>query len=95
MPQFLILDQPTQVYFPSELVYKSVAGTVEDTETARDADLEKVRKLFKMLYDFTKQEVPGFQIIVTEHANLRDQWFQDSLVETPWTKPPALVPEEW
>ncbi len=93
MPAFLFLDQPTQVYFPSEQVYKSAAGSVEETE--RDSDLEKVRKLFAMLYDFTTKEAPGFQIIVTEHANLRDQWFQDSIVETPWTKPPALVPSEW
>ena len=32
---------------------------------------------------------------VTEHANLREQWFQDALVEKPWVKPPALVPEDW
>ena len=83
----------TQVYFPSEQIYKSASGTVEETE--RDADLEKVRKLFQMLYNFTIKETPGFQIIVTEHANLRDQWFQDSMVEAPWTKPPALVPDSW
>jgi len=93
MPSFLFLDQPTQVYFPSEQVYKSVSGSVEETE--RDADLEKVRKLFLMLHNFAAKEVPGFQIIVTEHANLRDPWFQDSIVEVPWTKPPALVPDEW
>lgn len=93
MPKFLFLDQPTQVYFPSEHIYKSAAGSVEDTE--RDADLEKVRKLFAMLYDFVSKQAPEFQIIVTEHANLRDQWFQDSIVETPWIKPPALVPSDW
>lgn len=93
IPSFLFLDQPTQVYFPSEQVYKSASGSVEETE--RDSDLEKVRKLFLMLYNFTTKEAPGFQIIVTEHANLRDEWFQKSLVEVPWTKPPALVPDNW
>jgi len=93
MPSFLFLDQPTQVYFPSEQVYKSTSGSVEETE--RDSDLEKVRKLFSMLYNFTTKESPGFQIIVTEHANLRDDWFQKALVEDPWTKPPALVPDNW
>ena len=44
---------------------------------------------------FTQEEVPGFQLIITEHANLRDDWFQAALVEQPWTKPPALVPEDW
>jgi hypothetical protein len=93
IPSFLFLDQPTQVYFPSEQKYKATSGTVEETE--KDADLEKVRKLFAMLHRFATKEVPGFQIIVTEHANLRDEWFQDSIVEVPWTKPPALVPDEW
>jgi hypothetical protein len=93
MPSFLFIDQPTQVYFPSEHVYKAASGTVEETE--RDSDLEKVRKLFGMLHRFAAEECPGFQIIVTEHANLRDDWFQNSLVEAPWTKPPALVPDEW
>ena len=93
MPSFLFIDQPTQVYFPSEQVYKAASGTVEETE--RDSDLEKVRKLFAMLHRFATEESPGFQIIVTEHANLRDEWFQNSLVESPWTKPPALVPDDW
>ena len=93
IPSFLFLDQPTQVYFPSEQIYKTASGTVEETE--RDSDLEKVRKLFAMLHRFATQEVPGFQIIISEHANLRDGWFQDAIVEVPWGKPPALVPEEW
>lgn len=93
IPQFLLIDQPTQVYFPSEKVYQEADGTVQKTEA--DADLAAVRRLFELLLNFTKNEVPGFQLIVTEHANLRDQWFQDALVEQPWTKPPALVPEDW
>lgn len=93
MPSFLFIDQPTQVYFPSEQVYKATSGSVEKTE--RDSDLEKVRKLFEMLNRFAAEECPGFQIIVTEHANLRDDWFQNALVEAPWTKPPALVPDSW
>ncbi|MEW6670103.1 MAG: DUF3732 domain-containing protein [Thermodesulfobacteriota bacterium] len=93
IPSFLFLDQPTQVYFPSEQIYKAASGSVEETE--KDADLEKVRKLFSMLHRFATQEVSGFQIIVAEHANLRDEWFQDSIVEDPWVKPPALVPDEW
>jgi hypothetical protein len=54
-----------------------------------------VRRLFELLLAFTTKYAPGFQIIVTEHANLADDWFQASLVEQPWTKPPALVPENW
>ncbi len=93
IPRFLLIDQPTQVYFPSEQVYKDADGSVQRTEA--DADLNAVRRLFELLLKFTQEDVPGFQLIVTEHANLRDQWFQSALVEQPWTKPPALVPEDW
>ncbi|CUH74661.1 DUF3732 domain-containing protein [Tropicibacter naphthalenivorans] len=93
IPRFLMIDQPSQVYFPSEEVYRSVGGSVERTES--DADMETVRRLFRLLYEYTRDHVQDFQIIVTEHANLRDDWFQEALVEPPWTKPPALVPEEW
>ena len=93
IPKFLFIDQPTQVYFPSEKVYKEADGSVQKTEA--DADMSAVRRLFELLFKFTQKDVPGFQIIVTEHANLRDQWFQNALVEEPWTKPPALVPESW
>jgi hypothetical protein len=93
IPRFLLIDQPTQVYFPSEQVYKEADGSVQKTEA--DADLDAVRRLFELLLKFTREDVPDFQMIVTEHANLREQWFQDALVEMPWTKPPALVPEEW
>jgi len=93
IPRFLLIDQPTQVYFPSEQIYKDADGSVQKTES--DADLNAVRRLFELLLKFTKEDVPGFQLIVTEHANLRDQWFQEALVEQPWTKPPALVPEDW
>ena len=93
LPQFLLIDQPTQVYFPSEKVYQEADGSIQKTEA--DADLAAVRRLFELLMKFTKEDVPGFQLIVTEHANLRDEWFQETLVEKPWTKPPALVPEDW
>jgi len=94
IPCFLLIDQPTQVYFPSEQVYREADGSVQKTEEA-DADLSAVRRLYELLLEFTQKDVPGFQLIVTEHANLRESWFQETLVEQPWTKPPALVPEDW
>jgi len=93
IPRFLLIDQPSQVYFPSEQVYKEADGSIQKTEA--DADLKAVRRLFELLFKFTQEDAPGFQLIVTEHANLREQWFHDALVEQPWTKPPALVPEDW
>lgn len=97
IPRFLFIDQPSQVYFPEDTQYEDTDETSEnDSEIhLHDDDLDKTRNIFKVLDKFTKSDVPGFQLIVTEHANLRDKWFQDALVEDPWTKPPALVPDEW
>ncbi|WP_151963360.1 DUF3732 domain-containing protein [Acinetobacter oleivorans] len=92
LPKFLMIDQPSQVYFPTIESYQALDGSIENMI---DGDIEAVTKFFKKLYDFSKNEVKNFQIIVTEHANLSDEWFQKSLVEIPWKKPPALVPLDW
>ena len=38
--------------------------------------------------------LPDFRGIATKHADLRDDWFQDALLEAPGIRPPALVPDE-
>lgn len=94
IPRFLMLDQPTQVYFPSQTAYESVAGDAKRVRTV-DVDLAAAKRLFETLLNYTKVVVPGFQLIVTEHANFADDWFQEALVEDPWMDPPALVPKDW
>ncbi|MDO8776380.1 MAG: DUF3732 domain-containing protein [Burkholderiaceae bacterium] len=94
IPRFLMLDQPTQVYFPSQAAYESVAGDAKRVRTV-DVDLAAAKRLFETLLNYTKVLVPGFQLIVTEHANFADDWFQEALVEDPWMDPPALVPKDW
>ena len=93
IPRFIVLDQPSQVYFPSIELYKDNDGSIQ--KTSSDSDMAEVHRLFEFLHNFAQIETPGFQIIVTEHANLEDRWFQDALIEPPWRKPPALVPVEW
>ena len=83
IPRFLLIDQPTRVYFPSEQAYQDTAGSIEK------ADIEAVRRLFELLLKFTREEALGFQLTITEHANLREEWFQDALVEPSWTKSSA------
>lgn len=95
IPRFLMLDQPTQVYFPTQMAYEAAAGDIQRVQQTKDADLVAARRLFEILLDYTKTVVPGFQLIVTEHANFADEWFQDALAEEPWMNPPALVPHDW
>lgn len=96
VPGFLILDQPTQVYFPSIQQYRALAGTTEETLEA-DADLDAVWRMFDLLFSVCAKLAPEFQIIVLEHANLPDAEYQRAIIEDPWSGmgDHALVPEEW
>ena len=62
IPHFLLIDQPSQVYFPSEKVYQEADGSVE--KTVADADLAAVRRLVELLVKNTQEDVPDFQLIV-------------------------------
>ncbi|MDD2700287.1 MAG: DUF3732 domain-containing protein [Sideroxydans sp.] len=94
VPGFLVIDQPSQVYFPSTATYKSLDGTSESFRTS-DADVDAVSRMFKLLLTACKELSPNFQVIVTEHANLPEPWFQELLVEPPWRDGGALIPQDW
>ena len=65
---FLILDQPSQVYFPSYDSYKALDGEMSDLQEL-GADVLAVRRMFTFLFDVVEQLKPNLQIIVLEHAN--------------------------
>ena len=87
VPGFLILDQPSQAHYPSEADEKGWMGVV------KDEDRKAVRDLFDFMYRSTK-EIEGFQLIVLDHAHLREEWFEESIIEE-WRGDAALVPREW
>lgn len=89
IPKFLILDQPSQVYFPQ------LGKDQFLLESIQNNDVESVKNLFKFLIHFTKNEVKDFQIVMTEHAFFDEDWFKDSMIEPFWTQSNALVPENW
>lgn len=93
VPNFLILDQPAQVYFPSEKVYGEVAGR-PDGALNSGADLDAVNRMFEFLFDLCADLGPDFQLIVLEHANL--PMFREAMVDGgPWTQDHALIPKNW
>ena len=97
VPNFLVLDQPSQVYFASEddyAQYKKMEGRLDDMSLV-EHDAGKVARLFDVLFDFCEELHPDFQIIVTEHANLDTERYQQALVEEPWTEGKALIPIDW
>ena len=68
VPGFLFLDQPSQVYFPAD---KDVDGLLD---VLGDNDRDAVRRMFKLIFDVALSLSPGCQIIITEHADLADDW---------------------
>ena len=94
VPGFLVIDQPSQVYFPSTASYRALDGTTDSLQRS-DADIDAVARMFVLLGKVCAELAPHFQIIVTEHANLPEPWFQSMLVEAPWREGRALIPSEW
>lgn len=87
VPRFLFLDQPSQVYFPAE---RDGSSTAE----LEDEDRLAVIRIFELFRDVVADLHPEFQIIVTEHADVSEDWYQEAIVEK-WREGAALVPTEW
>lgn len=87
VPRFLILDQPTQAWYPSEV-------EEWDGVPIEDSDREAVRAVFQLLLEVVAELAPNLQVIVCDHANLPEDWFQET-VEHNWRGGEKLVPADW
>jgi hypothetical protein len=87
VPRFLILDQPSQVYFPPD---------APDGAELDDADHAALSTVFNELFQFVDETPGGFQVIVLEHADLlAEQRYQDAIVEKWRGDDRALIPQSW
>jgi hypothetical protein len=87
VPRLLVLDQPTQAYYPSEVTRSSGVA-------ANDADRRAVRRLFELMRDVVADLAPELQVIVCDHANLPEEWFQDAVAHD-WRGGHKLIPPDW
>jgi hypothetical protein len=85
VPRFVMFDQPSQGFFPEQ---------VSDATELEDADWGPVRQQFMLLRDVVDTCDGAIQVIVCDHANFTDGWFQDCLIEN-WRDGQALIPESW
>ncbi len=89
VPSFIVLDQPSQAFFPRD---RETGG---DLSELSDTDRDNTRNLYRMLYDEVSSLDGQLQVIAFDHADFVDEpWFQDSIVET-WRDGRALIPQEW
>lgn len=87
VPHFLMIDQPTQAFYPSD--------AAKNTGAVADADREAVLAMFQVMRDVVEELTPRMQVIVSDHADLVDEaWFQDA-IEHYWRGGTKLVPVDW
>ncbi len=83
------MDQPTQVYFPAD---KSES---KEFSNLNDEDRIAVTNLFKFIFQVVEQLSPKLQVIITDHADIDEPWFQDSVKDKKWRGDYALIPSHW
>ena len=81
VPRCLFIDQPSQVYFPSDM-------------DAKNTDREEVNNLYKFIFDRVKEMKGEMQVILVDHADLNNDEFQKSVIEKWWGEE-KLIPESW
>ena len=59
-----------------------------------DEDQAAVRQLFRLLHRYCGELAPDMQIIVTDHVELLEEWFTDSMAER-WRDGIAFIPQSW
>ncbi len=87
VPRFLFLDQPSQAYFPPD----TPAETVRAETAAPNSDRQSVINMFRLIAEETNK----FQVIITEHADIQEDWYQNMICEKWWDGRKKLVPMEW
>lgn len=90
VPQFLFLDQPSQVYYPQEKD-PEWEGSLE---SIKDEDKLAVSRMFDLILNVVEKLSPKFQVIITDHADLNEPKFQQAVIEK-WRGETALIPQDW
>lgn len=94
VPGFLVFDQPSQVYFPKQVIQRPIDEEVEPR--LRDEDVVAVHKAFEVLNKVVLNAKGGLQVIVLDHAS-RELWGDISGVVglKDWREGTKLVPMKW
>lgn len=88
VPSFLVLDQPSQAFFPRD---RESGG---DLTELNDTDREHTRQLYELTNKVVTELGGQLQVIALDHADFDDDWFADAVVER-WRDGEALIPSEW
>ncbi len=82
VPQFIFIDQPSQVYFPPE-------------DRDEHVDREEVKRIYNFIQKRVEELIPNLQVIIVDHADLNEEFFKEAIIESWWDEDSALIPESW
>jgi len=82
VPRFIFIDQPSQVYFPSEREEKK-------------QDWELIRALYRFIFDRVNDLDKKLQLIIVDHADLTDPQFHNAVIEDWIPEENSLIPLDW
>jgi len=82
IPGFLFIDQPSQVYFPSE-----------HEEKTQDWDL--IKALYTFIFNRVDEFNQQLQLIIVDHADLKDPRFRSAVNEDWLQDENKLIPTDW
>lgn len=96
VPSFILIDQPSQVYFPRDIIHApEEIKTCEELSTTTE-DFNQTRKIFESAPDFITRTKGEFQISTVEHApELTREEIPNIHLAGEWRKDKALVLIEW
>ncbi|MEG1954404.1 MAG: DUF3732 domain-containing protein, partial [Hydrogenoanaerobacterium sp.] len=60
-----------------------------------NVDSQEIRAIYKFIFDRAKELAPNMQVIIVDHADIQENWFQESITEKWWADGDALIPKDW
>ena len=75
------------MYFPEDRDWEQNSGVVSE-------DRQAVARMYSLIQEVITRLDGRMQVIVTDHANIDEPWFQESITER-WREGVALIPDSW
>jgi hypothetical protein len=58
-------------------------------------DNQEIRKVYKFIFDRVAEIYPNMQVIIVDHADINEEYFQNAVIEKWWDDSSKLVPTAW
>jgi hypothetical protein len=63
-------------------------------DLVEEDDRQAVSRMFRFVFSVIEKLSPNFQVVITEHADINEDWYQDAVVER-WRGGLKLIPDDW